>query len=386
MSRLAVAFLLAAVLAAPRAGAQETEIVVTALPFLGLPTVAEMGGASVGRLADDPRAALPNPAMLGLLGRDVTHATGGAPVETWFGESRYGVGATAYGVRGRRLAGAVALGAGTLQISPRDLADGTTYTPADRFQSLSAGVGTTGAVRASVGAGARYVTSSDVPVWTGSRYEVSRQRGATLDAGAMASADIAALAGHPEILGLRPALDVTAGYAQTHVSGGVRYAGLGTLALPRTGALGWSARAGVDGHAGRLPLRFAEAEVSRSADRVLARYEAGVPRYAAVLDGLPLASALAGEGDDRTVGRRGVKLTLAETVAVSWGRFDGWGYRDVQTVGWEVRTAAAMRLLGQAVPAAERFAAADLRLGQTTVWAGTDRAQPRTTLTLVVRR
>jgi len=386
MHSLLAALLVVVAASAPRA--QETEVPVTALPFLGLPAVAEAGGATVGRTTDDPRAALQNPAVAALAARDAAVATGGAPVDAWFGESRYGVAASAWHLRRGALAASVVASAGTMRGADRTLGDGTVYAPADRFRGLSLAVGTTGDVRVAAGVTGRYVTSTDVPVWTGDAYETGAKRGATFDGGVAASANVAALAGRPMVAGLRPALDVTAGYAQTNVSGGIRYAGFGTQALPRLGALGWSATAGVDLPTRAGTLRLVEAEVARSAERLLVEEQGVTTRYAALIGGMPVGAPLAGAGDARTVGRAGLRLAVAETIAFSWGRFEGWGYAPSRITGWEVRTAGAARAVAglTSSPVLDALARTDLRVGRTTVWAGTENAETRTTLTLVIGR
>lgn len=370
------------------AAAQETVVPITALPFLSVPAVAELGGATVGRAVLDPRAALQNPAVLGLAARDAVQTAGGTPSENWFGENRYGVGATAWNVRHGRLAGGVALAQGTMRGTPRTLADGSTYAPGDRFRSLSLGVGTTGAVRLAVGATGRYVTSTDVPVWDGDSFEVGQLRGVTADVGVLVQADVAALAGRPTVAGLAPSLDVTAGYAQTNIGGAVRYSGFSRQALPRLGALGWSARAGLDTPVGAATVRLVEAEVAFSAERLLVEQTPESTGYALVVGRMPLAAPLTGAGDDRMAGRRGVRVALAETVGLSWGRFDGWGYTQAQTRSWDVGTAGASRWLATRAdgPLADVLRRLDLRVGQTTVWAGTPNAETRTTVTLAWKR
>lgn len=383
------------VIAAAAPCAQETEIPITALPFLGLPAVAELGGATVGRATDDPRATLQNPAVGALAAREAAQGVGGAPVDTWFGESRYGVAASAWHLRRGGVAASIAAGVGTMRGADRTLADGSLYAPADRFRSLSVAVGTTGDVRVAAGVTGRYVTSTDVPVWNGTSYLIGSKRGATFDGGLAVSADVAALAGadrwfagRPAVAGLHPALDVTAGYAQTNVGGGIRYAGFGTQALPRLGALGWSAVAGLDLPTRAGDVRLVEAEIARSAERLLVEEQGATTRYAAVVGGMPLSAPLAGTGDDRMVGRAGFRVRLAETVTLSWGRFEGWGYASSRVTGWEVSTAGVARLAAARTssPVAAALARTDLRVGRTTVWAGTENEQTRTTLTLVVGR
>lgn len=383
--RLSPALLLLLAAALP-ARAQEQTAIFTALPVLEIPAVPEMGGATVGRSTDDARAFLQNPAALALA--PAGQAIAGSPSAAWFGESRYETAAAAWSARRGRLALGLGLATGALSGDARTLGDGTPFDPTDRFTALGASVGTRGAVRVALGATARFVSSTDAPVYDGARFTVGRLRGATADLGVLLAADIARLVGRPSIGRFSPALDVTVGYAQTHIGGTMTYSGFGSQALPRTGALGWSARTGLDINVNSRPLRLVEAEGAFQGERRLVRETADVTGYAALTDGFAVADALTGSGDDITTGRRGLRLGLAETLSLSWGRFDGGGYRAVETRGVEVRTAGLFALAAQHVAPgrlADALARTDLRVGRTTVFAGTDAATTRTTLSLVIR-
>ena len=385
--RLSPTLLALLLVAALPARAQEQTAVFTALPVLEIPAVPEMGGATVGRSTDDARAFLQNPAALALA--PAGQAISGSPSATWFGESRYETAAASVATHRGRLALGLGLATGALSGDARTLGDGTPFDPTDRFTALGASVGTRGAVRVALGATARFVTSTDAPVYDGARFTVGRLHGATADLGVLATADVARLAGRPSIGRFSPALDVSAGYAQTHIGGMVTYSGFGRQALPRTGALGWSARTGLDLAVNGRPLRLVEAEAAFQGERRLVRKADGVTTYAALTDGFSISDALTGSGDDATTGRRGLRLGLAETLSLSWGRFDGGGYRSVETRGIEVRTAGLFALAAQrVVPGrlADALARTDLRLGRTTVFAGTDAATTRTTLSLVIGR
>ena len=382
--RLARLALLIAV-AAGSAQAQETSIAFTALPVLEIPAVPELGGATVGRPADDARAFLQNPAALGLAPTGVRVV--GSPNATWFGESQFGTTAAAWSRAVGPVSAAVGLAQGAMSADARTLADGTAFDPTDRYRALGGSVGTTGAVRVAAGATVRYITSTDAPVSDGARFTVGRLRGVTADVGVLAAADLARLAGRPRVGAFAPALDVSVGYAQTHVGGRIRYSGFGQQALPRTGALGWSVRAGLDVYVAGRTLRLVEAEGAFQAERRLVGRTGA--DYAALTGGASLADALSGTGGDVTTGRRGVGLTLAETVSLSWGRTDGGGYRDVATRSVQIRTGALVSAVASHL-GADRLAGAltrtDLRIGRTVVFAGTPDAAARTTLSLVVRR
>ncbi len=381
------ALLLALTVAALPVRAQESAIVVTALPVLEIPAVPELGGATVGRTAADARAFLQNPAALALA--PAGQAAAGTPDATWFGENRFGATAATWTRRTGRVALGAGLARGTLSADARTLADGTPIDPTDRYHALGASVATTGAVRVALGATARYITSTDTPVYDGTRFTVGRLRGVTADVGALVTADVAALAGRPRLGALTPALDVSAGYAQTHLGGQVKYSGFAAEALPRTGALGWSARTGIDLAVGGRALRLVEAEGAFQAERRLARQEGVRTTFAPLTGGTSLSSALAGSGDDATTGRRGFRLGLAETLSIAWGRFDGGGYRDVATRSVEVRTAGAFAFAATRLahgPLTDALRRADLRVGRTTVFAGTPDAATRTTVSLVIGR
>ena len=385
-----LAFALALLLAAPAGRAQERRLAFTALPVLEIPAVPEMGGATVGRATRDARAFLQNPAALALA--PAGQAAAGTPDAVWFGESRTRTSAAAWSGRAGRLALGVGVAQGALSGDARTLADGTPFDPTDRYRALGASVATAGAVRVALGATARFISTTDAPVYDGARFSVGRLRGASADVGVLASADVARLAGRPAAFGLAPALDVAAGYALTHLAGTVRYTGFARQALPRTGALGWSVRAGLDLPLGGAPgraLRLVEAEAAFQGERRLVRETDTATTYDALTGGLGLRDAFTGGGSAATTGRRGVRVALAETLALSVGRFDGGGYANVVTRGVEVSAAGAFAALAQRLtpgPRARALARTDLRVGRTTVFAGTPDAATRTTITLVVGR
>jgi len=360
----------------------------TALPVLEIPSVPSLGGATVGRTTDDPRAAIQNPALLGLSASSTRQATAATPSAQWFGEQNVGVGAASMGVELGRFDVGVALSQGTQSADARLLSDGTSYDPTDRYRALSLGAATRGPVRIALGATSRYVTTTDAPRWTGERFEIGNLRGVTMDLGLAASADVAELANLPTVSGLQPALDVTAGYALSHMSGTVRYHGYDKQSLPRTATLGWSAVGGLDKTLGSTPLRVVELEVAAQADHSLVHEDAAGTSYDWVVGSLSAADVLLGTGDERTTGRRGLRLDLAETLSLSRGRFDGWGYTDAQTRTVEVSTSGLFKLLSASStngPLSD-LRQLDLRLGRTTIWAGTPEAATRTTLSLVLGR
>ena len=380
------ALLLASVLAAP-ASAQTVQTAVTAMPVLEVPAVPVMGGATVGRSADDARAFLQNPAALALApaGQSVSDS----PSAAWFGESRVETAALAWTRETPRLRWGVGVAQGAMSGDARTLADGTRFDPTDRYRALGASVGTRGAVRVALGASARYVTTTDAPVYDGAAFSVGRLRGVAADVGALASADVMRLAGSPRVGVVAPTLDVSVGYAQTSIGGAVRYSGFARQALPRTGALGWSARAGLDARVGGQPLRLVETEAAFQAERVLARDDADGVAFDRMTGGLGLASALAGSGSARTTGRRGLGVTIAETLAITAGQFEGGGYRLARTRSVEVRTGGLFRLAARRVapgPVAAALGRVDLRVARTAVWAGSPDATAQTTFSLVVRR
>lgn len=384
-----VALALLVLLALP-VRAQQT-LVFSALPVLELPAAPDLGGAAVGRATADPRAVLHNPARLGLGAPGA--AVAGAPAVTWFGESRFGVSAATWSVEHGAIRAGVGLAQGVMSSDTRALADGTPFQPVDRYRALSGGAGLAfgpaDAFRAAVGATARYVTSTDAPVWNGTGFSVGQIRGMTADAGAMASVDVAALAGRPHVGVLRPALDVTAGYAQSHLGGAVQYSGFERQTLPRTAAVGWSARAGLDLPTAVRPVRLVEAEVAVQTERrLITAGPDGNVTTARVTGGMRAGQILTARHDDLTTARSGVRLALAETLALSWGGFEGGGYREVRTRGVEVSAAGAFALAASRLapgPLADALGRTDLRLARETVFAGTPEASSRTTLTLVVR-
>ena len=102
------------------------------------------------------------------------------------------------------------------------------------------------------------------------------------------------LANLPAVSGLQPALDVTAGYALSHMSGTVRYHGYEKQSLPRTATLGWSAVVGLDKTLGSTPLRVVEMEMAAQADHSLVHEDAAGTSYDWVVGSLSPADALLG--------------------------------------------------------------------------------------------
>ncbi|MFN3596987.1 MAG: hypothetical protein ACK41D_06925 [Rubricoccaceae bacterium] len=389
--RAAVLALALLACAAP-SGAQAP--VFTALPVLEIapsPAQTARGGASTALAPRDPFAFLANPAHLGLAAHAPYATSSGLPGMTdWLNAFRYGSAALAGGVR----RGPLALGAGVAQASLRSerrtLADGTPYAPEDRYWALGVGAGTTGAVRVAVGANARYIESTDAPRWDGEAFHVGTLRGASADVGVLAQADVAALAGHPAFGTLRPALEVSAGYAQTHVGGTVRYSGGHAQALPRTASLGWAVSTGLDLPLADAPaLRLVRFDATLQADRSLVfAHGDGRTGYAPLTGGALLAKAALGQGDERTTGRRGLRVELAETIALSQGHLDGWGFSDVRTRGVEVSAAGVLKTAAAySGHEALRRAAGhlDVRLTRATLFAGTPEASHLTGVAVTVR-
>lgn len=372
--RLALAALLAA-LALP-AQAQ------TALPFLEIvPT--ELGAAGVAR--PDAQTFVQNPALLGLVAADTRLAMAGTPVSGWLGELSHGAGTAVAGMDLGPVTLGVGLAQGTLRGETRTLGDGTVFTPADRYRALGLGAATAGPVRLAAGLTGRAIATSDAPAWTGERYQTETLRGASLDLGLAAEADVTALLGAPRLGPLTPDVQLRAGYAQTHISGLVRYSGFDASPLPRTAALGWSARAGLDLPLGARAVRLLDVEASFQAERSLVRET----DYAAALGGLSAARALGGSGDEQTVGRRGARVVLGETLALGAGQYDGWGYDGVQTRSAELRAGGALSVLAALAdrPALDALARrTDLRLGRVSTFVGTPDETTRTQLTLVLKR
>ena len=372
--RLALAALLAALALPARAQ--------TALPFLEIvPT--ELGAAGVAR--PDVQTFVQNPALLGLMAADTRLAVSGTPLAGWLGEFSHGAGTAVAGAQVGPVSVGLGLAQGTLRGETRTLGDGTVFTPGDRYRALGLGVATQGAVRLAAGATGRAIATSDAPTWTGERYRTATLYGASLDLGLAAEADVTRLAGAPRLGPLAPDVQLRAGYGQTHISGHVRYAGFEASPLPRTAALGWSARAGLDLPLRARAVRLVDLEASFQAERSLVRAD----DYAPLLGGLSPLAALGGTGDADTVGRRGARVVLGETLALGAGRYDGWGYDGVQTRSAELRAGGALSLIAALADRPELDALArrtDLRLGRVSTFVGTPEETARTQFTLVLTR
>ncbi|MDX1421311.1 MAG: hypothetical protein R3181_15200 [Rubricoccaceae bacterium] len=396
----------AAVLLAPRAPAQNVPL--SALPFLEIspsPALNAVGGAGVGAVEPDPHGFLYNPAALGLVAREARALSAVYPggATDWLAVGDLSFGSTALGAGfGARPAGLpLAIGVGlaetALRFGERVVVDAEgaplgAYEPTDRYYALALGAATTGAARVGVGATVRHVRSTDRVVLGEDGVETANVWGFTFDLGLLAEADVTRLLGEPPLGRLRPALSVAAGYAQTNIGGEVAYTGSPKAPLPRTARLGWSARAGLDLPTAVGPLRLAEATLSIQAEHSLVRHgEApGQYRYAALLGDLdPLSNGLLGDGTDTVTGRRGWRIAVGETVVYSRGGFDGWGFRDVEAYGFEVRAAGplkAVALLSGDRRLADWSRRFDLRFTRSVVFSGETNESVFSGLTLVVRR
>jgi len=395
-----------AIVAAPAWG-QPVAPLPTALPFLDLapsPALAGIGGAGVAVPGAGPYAALVNPALAGLAARDEAAAANGGPgAGDWraFGDIRLHGGAQSVGFDAGSLGlpatiGAVASWATMAYGNMPVPGSSSTYEPTDRYAALSLAGASRGAIRFAVGATLRNYSTTDRVVIRNGSADASHRRGLTGDIGVAVAADLADLAGSPTITlpavgPVRPALEVTAGYAQAHIGALMRYSGGSWQALPRTARLGWGAVAGFDITLDRAgALRAVEAEIAMQAESRLVRQEDGGDYdYAPALGDLGFTDALLGSGDAGVTGRRGVRLTLFETVTLSRGWFGGGGFPDSEAHAVELRLAGALkvaaRLSGSEVLAggARRL---DLRWTRAVTFAGSVYETPMTGLSVVVRR
>ncbi|HLA64161.1 MAG TPA: hypothetical protein VK610_07015, partial [Rhodothermales bacterium] len=387
--------------------AQTVRPVPAALAFLDLapaPAALGFGDATVALPTADAQVALANPALLGLVGRDLTAATSAGPgTADWRG---YGditlrgvaqmVGASVRPFGMPLSVGAsytrAAMGYGTQTIAGTE----ATYRPTDRYDALSLGAATTGAVRVAFGATGRYVSSTDRAVARDDgAADVNAVRGVTMDLGVAVSADAMQLAGRPQftlpVVGrLRPALEATVGYTQAHLGGRVRYTGGDWLPLPRTARAGWSVTAGIDrplGDAGTL--RLVSLDLARQAESRLVHETPEGYGYSILTGDMGAADALLGRGDALVTGRRGLRVALLETVALSYGVFGGGGFDNQRAHAVELRLAgplkAAAALTGNDALArtARRL---DLRWTRATTFVGTPNETTVSGFSLVVRR
>jgi hypothetical protein len=266
------------------------------------------------------------------------------------------------------------------------------YEPMDRYRALALGAATTGAARIGGGVAVRHITSTDRVLTKRDGVTTTNVWGFSLDLGLLAEADVARLLGQPHLGPVRPALTVAVGYAQANLGGEVAYSGAPPVPLPRTARLGWSAHAGLDLPTAVGPVRLAEGAFSVQAEHSLVRRgdRPGAYRYAPFLGDLdPYPHGLAGSGNDVVTGRRGWRLSVAETLAYSRGGFDGWGFSDVRTHGLEVRLAGPLKvaaLLTGSDRVAELARRFDLRYTHAVVFEGAQNESAFDGLTLAVRR
>jgi hypothetical protein len=279
-----------------------------------------------------------------------------------------------------------------------------TYEPTDRYGALSLGAASRGPLRFALGATVRQVSSTDRAVFRDGAADVTRRRSMTGDIGFAVAADLAAVAGNPMVAvplvgRVRPALELTAGYAQAHIGGRMRYSGGEWQALPRTARLGWGAVAGLDvplrGRRGSRPdqaltLRAVEFEFAAQAETRLVREPSdGVFTYAPTLGDLDMTDALVGRGDASVTGRRGLSVVALESVGFSWGTFGGGGFENVRAHALELRLAGPLKAVA-ALTGSQRLAGAarrfDLRWTRAVTYAGSSYETTMHGFSVIVRR
>ncbi len=395
--------------------AQQALPVPTALPFLDLtpsPGLVGFGGGGVAQHGAAAYGALQNPALLGMVARDLVSETVAGPgASSWrgMGDIQLAGGAQFVGIDARAIGLPIAAGAAiswsTLAYGDRVLQGGAgSYEPTDGYRALSLGAASTGNVRFAAGATVRRVSTTDRVVLHGDEADVSYRRAATADFGLAMTADVASLAESPRLavpgVGvLRPALDVTAGYAQAHIGGRVQYSGGDWQALPRTARLGWGGVAGLDVLLGsaaaqssrrQTVLRAVELEFASQAETRLVREPSdGVFTYAPALGDVHALDALLGRGDATVTGRRGVRVAALETVSFSWGVYGGGGFDNVRSSAFEVRLAGPLKALAlltgspRIAGAAQRL---DLRWTRAVTYAGSSFETTMHGFAVIVRR
>jgi hypothetical protein len=183
----------------------------------------------------------------------------------------------------------------------------------------------------------------------GEHLAVSTLHGFTLDLGILAEADITRLMGNPQIGRVQPELSVAIGYAQSSIGGTIGYTGQPSRsALPRTARLGWSASAGLALPVGSTSLKALQADISVQAEHLLVRHgDENAYSYEHILGNLDvIENGLLGRGSADVTARHGVRVAFFETLAVSQGGFDGWGFQHAETGGLEFRLAGPLKILG----------------------------------------
>ncbi len=339
---------------------------ITALPFLEIPSspaISAMGGAGVALHSDDPHAFLYNPAQLGMAARD-TRAAGtlypdGSTDWLAIGDLTVGSAALSAGVDlrplGLPLVAGVGLGQTALQFNERIFVDEAgvpvaSYHPRDRYRALSLGVATAGAARVGIGTTVRHVSSTDRASFENDRLFISQLRGVTFDVGLLAEADVTRMLGNPAVGRLLPSLSIAVGYAQSSIGGTLSYSGQsGRSALPRIARIGWSISGGFVLPLKTASIRFVRADVSVQAEHLLVRAdgEAGYSYEPFIGDLDVIQNGLLGQGSASVTGRRGYRIALLESIAISRGGFDGWGFENGKTSGMEFRLAGPLKILGE---------------------------------------
>ncbi|MDX1439308.1 MAG: hypothetical protein R3284_05345 [Rubricoccaceae bacterium] len=360
--RLFRLFILLSLLVPYWANAQNVPI--TALPFLEIPPspgINALGGAGVALSTSDPHAFLYNPAQLGIAARE-TRAAGtlypGGSID-WLAVGDLSVGSTALtaGVdfrdSGLPLAAGVGLAQTALHFGDRIFVNDEgeavdSYEPLDRYYALSLGAATTGPLRLGIGSTVRHISTTDRVTFDGETASATTLSGFSFDVGALAQADITSLFGNPLLGTASPRVVASVGYSQSNIGGTISYSNQGTSSpMPRTARLGWSLSAGFDMPLDDQTLRFLQGDFSVQAEHLLVREERrGSYTYEPFLGNLDIVrNGFLGRGDDTITARKGLRISLIETLSISRGQFDGWGFDDVETTGVEFHLAGPLKIL-----------------------------------------
>ena len=312
---------LALALAAPAAAQQP----VSAFDLTAIPHSAfEIGTAGAGSFAptEVPAAITMNPALLATAARRPAVRATGAVTPEWLGQSVVlGTSAASIGVSIPAGPGSLALAVGavrtTFDFGQIALTSPTgevgTYRGLEESIGGGVAVGWSGPVAVDLGA-ALYGRTDRLPPAEVGAAEAPRAEAVSLDAGGLVTVDAVALAGlrGPDT-DLTPAFELSIGAARRHDERSFEIVERpADVPEPEFGGLlretaaGYSARVGLERRVGRARFRLVEAEAMVEGES---------------LDGFPAARAvLAGAAGDRSAGRRGVRLTLLDTVTLRAGR------------------------------------------------------------------
>ncbi len=268
----------------------------TAVPFLMIPTSVQangMGGVAASLITDDAISNLSNPAQLGIFGLNNSLSLSTySPKTDWLPSITSGLSldatALSAGLRLNRylnLPMPISVGVGFSQVYfdlgnfTSILPDGTivgTFHANEKADLLSLGVGIDYVVKLGLGYSYKWIDSELTPFGTGQLAGSGSAKVPAYDFGAILQVPVVDIVSHfkkaPVTFSdkVSPLFNLTFGYAERNVGGGVSY-GIQTQSdpLPRQGVLGWNFEVGLKSEVNHRPWKLFSFTWAREAEDVL---------------------------------------------------------------------------------------------------------------------